>query len=194
MKDLKLVAMSLTIMMFSTAISNAQQANNHVFNNDTILYDEYKFVFPIKVVKENGKTITVKNEKQLEKRYKKISENEDLNYVFPLTVEFEDGYQEIVLNIDTLYALEEYYEYEEEYIADEDFGFVFPINITTEDDEIVTINNEIELDILYENVAENTELNYNFPLTVEFEDGYQEVIKDANAFDELLYTSSCKNY
>lgn len=199
MKNSKLMTMSLMAMMLSITICSAQKPTEDISNNE-ILYSDYAFVFPIKVKKENGRIITIKNEKQLDKQYKKISTVAELNYVFPLTVEFDDGYQEVITDIDTLYALEEYDideaydEYEEEYITDGDFEFVFPISVKKEDGEIVTVNSEIELDTLYKNITEYSKLNYNFPLTIEFEDGYQEVITDADTLYELLYTSSCEEY
>ena len=176
-KSLKLAARNIT-----SPNATVMNQNNRNHSADVIdSFDCFDFVFPPEVV--NGtQNSTINNEDELEDYLDALGDNEDPVFVYPLSIELEDGSIQTIQN-DT--------ELEDAFVDcfedDEDcFTINFPVTVTDGNGNNTEVNNEDELYNFYDSLSDNDEPTFIYPITVTMlEDNSVVTINDDEEFDTL---------
>ena len=169
----------------------------------------FNLVFPLSVALPNGDIVMVNSEEDIDALYDTLSEEEDLELVYPLQVELEldnstvtvNSEEEIEVLLDTCEeAYEEEEGEEEDHGCDEEdfelfedcFTIVYPFSVTMEDGQVIELSDEEAVEALMDTLEEEgVEVELNFPIQVTLvSDGSTVSLADEEALDELL--ESCE--
>ncbi len=135
---------SLTVHDFETlftAINDWYEANED--NNEDVT-----LAYPVEIIMD-GTRITLNNDEELEDAFDacEYAFDECFTINYPITIRI-DSTNHIVNNTHELATLIE--SYEENNPGGNDIEIIFPLSVTMNDGEVVTINNEDELDAIFE--------------------------------------------
>lgn len=124
--------------------------------------EDYTFVYPLKVKKEDGSIVSIANDNAFEKLLDSCGDDfseeyeeeggleECLTYVYPLTLVYPDGTKKRVASDEAYFkAIDKFYD--KNHKSDQDITYAFPISIKyVESGKVVSIANEAALDAAYE--------------------------------------------
>ena len=144
-------------------------------------FDCFDLVFPLEVT-DGTQNTTINNYDELETYYENLPDTADPNFVYPITIEFEDGTQETIQDEQ---ALEN--EFDECFDDIEDcFTLNFPLTVTDGNGNNTTVNSEDELATFYDNLGDDDEPTFVYPFTVTLiADGSTVTINNDEEFDDL---------
>ena len=152
-------------------------------------FDCFDLVFPLQVTDGNSNT-TINSYDELLNYYDNLPTTADPNFVYPITIQYEDGTQATMNDED---ALEDAFDecFDE---IDDCFTLNFPITLTDESGNNVTVNNEEELSDFWDaNTTDTFEPTIVYPITVTLTtDGSIVTINSDEEFDDLY--SECYDF
>ena len=168
--------------------------------------DCFTLNYPITILFPDGSTQQVNNDEELDALIEMWFVNNEgaeayPEIQFPIAVTLADGSTQTIDDDDALcdlfyecYGGDEDEEGEEEEEEDEEdcFDLVYPITITGPDGD-VTINNDDELDAFFENLAEEVEITFVYPIDVVLEDSTSVTLNNDGEL-EALYEECYGNY
>jgi hypothetical protein len=146
-------------------------------------FDCFDLVFPLDVTDGTTNT-TINSYEELVSYYESLGDNAEPDFVYPIMIQYEDGTQ---LQIDTLEDLENAFDecYDD---FDDCFTLNFPVTLTDESGNNVTVNSEQELSDFWDaNATDTFEPTFVYPITVTLTaDGSQLTINNDEEFDDLF--------
>lgn len=163
---------------------NAMTNNPNNMNHSSDFLDDFDcfdLVFPLDVT-DGTQNTTINNYDELITYYTALPDTADPNFVYPITIQFEDGTQETIQDEQALKdAFDECFD-----DIDECFTLNFPLTVTDGNGNNTTVNNEDELATFYDGLDMNAEPNFVYPITVtKTEDNSIVTINDDEEFDTL---------
>lgn len=154
----------------------------------------YELIYPVNLEDEQGNTYVANDETQL---IDLLASNDNIFYVFPMTVLDGEGNEVLLENIDAFFDL--IYDCESIYppIVGEGieiqglgcFNLVFPFDVALENGDIVTVNNENEYAALILN-GQSIELQFPFSV-ISMLDQDQEIIIISDIEDFIAALLAC---
>lgn len=183
-EDLTSMVESMIIDYPLTAVTNTSSTTT--INNDFDLEDyaaaterpQINFPFDITV---DGEVITINNKKELKEAIKKNKGRKKPEFVYPISVELEDGSSQELADKDSF----------RDYLDSLDEGvkpvFVFPISLTV-NESTIEVSDENELRAVMGKPAKGRRPNIVFPVSVILEDGTTLDINDKDEFKAYLDT------
>jgi uncharacterized protein YktB (UPF0637 family) len=167
-----------------TAVTNSSTTTT--INNDFDLEDyaetakRAKINFPFEIIVD-GEVITVNDIKQLKELIKRTKGVKKPEFVFPISVELEDGSAQEIADRDALRA----------YLDSLDEGvkpvFVFPLSVLV-NGSTIEVSDENELKAVMGKPAKGRRPHLVFPLSVILDDGSTQEIADKDEFKAYLDT------
>ncbi len=163
---------------------NSMTTNPNNLNHSSDFLDDFEcfdLVFPLDVT-DGVTTTTINSYDELFAYYDALPANADPNFVFPITIESDDGTQESIPDFQAL---------EEEFIeciddAEECFTLNFPLTVTDGNGNNTDVANENELFDFYDSLNDDDEPNFIYPISVTLtEDGSVVTINNDEEFDTL---------
>jgi hypothetical protein len=170
----------------SITAPNSMMTNQNDLDHASDYLDEFDcfdLVFPLDVTDGTTNT-TINNYDELLSYYESLPDTASPNFVYPITIEYEDGTQATINDEE---ALEDVFDecYDE---IDDCFTLNFPITLMDESGTSVTVNNEEELaDFWDANTTDTFEPTIVYPITVTLAaDGSTLTINNDEEFDDLF--------
>ncbi|MEQ6123822.1 hypothetical protein AAON49_06455 [Pseudotenacibaculum sp. MALMAid0570] len=151
----------------------------------------FTFNFPITVTDGNGNNTVVNNEGELITYFYNIGPNDEPDFVYPISVTKTSDNSVVTINNDE--DFDDLYEdcYGIEDCGDFDefdcFTFQYPITATSAANGSVTINSDEDLDNYFDSLGDNEEPQFNFPLTIVFDDGTEKQINTLEELEDEFY-------
>lgn len=151
---------------------------------ETLPEDCFEFVYPLELQLPDGDVLTANSDADLEALFGEYAEEEEyVMFVFPVSILDTNG-EELTLSGEAFYEFLDHCEDGYEDTEEECVQLVYPVNIELPDGSIVELENEAELDAIYEGLEDaDEELSFQFPITVLY-DGVELNVSEAE-FEEL---------
>jgi len=164
----------------SSTSGNDNNGNDNDYGDDYLEeFECFEFQYPITAIQTDGTEVVITDDEALFDFLDAQEEGYEPNFVFPMTILFEEGFSAQVNSLEELEDAFDYCEYEFEC-----FELIFPVQLIDENGITFTINNEEELFAFIDAQSEDYEIEVVYPIEILIDEEIV-VVEDDDELDDI---------